>query len=80
MAPVLTIYLEEERIKKKNNVARAAGFIVLVMNNLRHTILSRLLNREGEVFKSNIGLFENRSFLPGEQVHRHSLTAQYNKN
>lgn len=73
---------------------------MLVINNLRHTILSRLLNREGEIFKSNTGLFVNASFLPaaltvklghscqawkagwrtGGQVHRHSLTAQYNKN
>lgn len=40
---------------------------MLVMNSLRHTIFSRLLNRDGEVFKSNTaGLFENTSFLPAE--------------
>lgn len=35
-----------------------------VINNLRHTIFSRLLNREGKIFTSNTGPSENTSFLP----------------
>lgn len=58
-------FIWKRKGERNSDEARAARFIILVINNLRHNFLS-LLNKEGEHFKNKAGLFENTSFLPAD--------------